>query len=127
MIKKLEQIVSDISTLSLLETVELIKLLMTKFGIDESALAVSTGGGNTETQEADAGPKLFSVIITTVLTSEKVRAIKLLREKLGIGLADAKTLLEKPCPITIQENMKRDEADALAAEIAAIGMGVEVK
>ena len=119
-----EDVIDFISNMSVLELSELIKEFEEKFGVSAAApVAVAAAGG--AAAEAPAEEKTeFDVILASV-GSEKIKVIKEVRAVTGLGLKEAKTLVES-APAPLKEATTKEEADEIKAKIEAVGATVEV-
>lgn len=126
--KKLEQIVNDIESLSAIELAELVKEIMNKFGIDQSALNVGTSASaGSSSDEVEEGNKLYKVVINEVKDADKIKFIKEVRSVLEIGLVEAKKVVETPeKPILLKQNLSKEDADKIKSIFSAQGLTVEV-
>jgi len=118
--------IEELKGISVLELAERIKALEEEFGVSATAVAAAApaGGG------ADAGPaEEESSTVDVVLTAageKKIQVIKVVRAATGLGLKEAKALVDE-APKPIKEGIERDEADKLRAELEEAGGSVEVK
>ena len=125
MAANLEQIADDLSNLTVLEAAELSKMLEEKWGVSAAApVAVAAAGG------ADAGGAAeekteFDVILTGA-GDKKINVIKEVRAITGLGLKEAKDLVEG-APQPVKEAVAKDEADELKTKLEEAGASVEVK
>jgi large subunit ribosomal protein L7/L12 len=121
----LEQLVNDLSKLTVLEAAELSKLLEDKWGVSAAApvavAAVAGGGG----AEAAAEKTEFEVVLLEV-GANKVNVIKEVRTFTGLGLVEAKNLVEG-APKSVKSGASKDEAQKIKAALEAAGAKVEVK
>jgi len=126
---KLDEIVDSISELSVLELSELVKTLEEKFGVEAAApmmmAGVMPGGGGDADGGADAAPSAFDAILTEI-GSQKIQVIKEVRAITGLGLKEAKGLVDA-APKAIKEDLSEDEAKEIKEKIEAVGGVVEVK
>ncbi len=121
--------IDELKQISVLELSERIKALEEEFGVSAAAVAAAApaggGGGGGEAAEAEEEQSAFDVIVTSA-GEKKIQVIKVVRAATGLGLKEAKALVdEAPKPVT--EGVDREEADKLTAELAEAGAGVEVK
>lgn len=119
---KFKDIVSAIETMSVLELNELVKVFEEKFGVSAAAVAVAGPAAS-----ADAGEVKDS--FTVVLASageQKIAVMKVVKEALGLGLKEAKDLVDG-APATLKDGMKKDEAEALKKSVEEAGGKVELK
>ena len=122
-----QEILDAIGAKSVLEISELIKMMEDKFGVSAAAAAVSVaapaGGG------AAAAPAEEQTEFTVVLAefgANKVNVIKAVRELTGLGLKEAKDLVEG-APKPVKEGVNKDEADKIKKQLEAAGATVELK
>lgn len=117
------ELIASLKEMTILELNELVKAIEEEFGVSAAApVAAAASAGEAEVQE---GPSEVSVILKEV-TGSKVGVIKLLREITGLGMMEAKALVDK-APSAIKENIKPAEADELKAKLIEAGAVVEVK
>jgi len=122
---KLEKIADELSALTVLEAAELATLLEDKWGVSAAApvaVAAAAGGG-------DAAPAEEQTEFTVMLTSfgeKKIGVIKEVRGITGLGLKEAKDLVEA-APKAIKEGVSKDEAEEIKTKIEAAGATVEIK
>ncbi|MHC4995718.1 MAG: 50S ribosomal protein L7/L12 [Planctomycetota bacterium] len=124
MAANLEKLVDDLSTLTVLEAAELSKLLEEKWGVSAAApaavvQAVADGGGAEEEKTE------FNVILAS-FGDKKINVIKEVRAITGLGLKEAKDLVEA-APSPIKEDVNKEEADELKKKLEDAGATVEVK
>lgn len=122
---KIGEIVSSIEGMTVLELADLVKVLEEKFGVTATApvaMAV-TGAGATGGEEEKE--KLVDVILTSA-GSKKIQVLKVVREITGLGLKEAKDLVDST-PKPVKEKIKRDEAEALKKKIEEQGGTIEIK
>lgn len=121
--EKTTQILDQIKTLTILELADLVKALEEEFGV--SAAPVAVAGGAAAAAPAEEEKTEFDVILATVGGS-KLNVIKVVREITGLGLKDAKDLVEA-APKAIKEGVSKEEAEALKKQIEESGATVELK
>ena len=110
--------------MSVLELHELVKLLEEKFGVSAQAVMVSGGAGVGAGEVAEEKDS-FTAVLTSA-GEQKVQVIKALKEALGLGLKEAKDLVDA-APANLKEGLKKDEAEALKKAVEAAGGAVELK
>ena len=115
--------VEALKEMSLLEIKELVEGLKEEFGIDPTAVAAAPAAG--AGAEAAEEKTDFDVILKT-FGSNKIAVIKVVRTATGLGLAEAKTLSETADAV-IKQGLKKEDADALKAELEEAGATVELK
>ncbi|AWH89106.1 50S ribosomal protein L7/L12 [Limnobaculum parvum] len=116
-----DQILDGIAALSVMEIVELISAMEEKFGVSAAALSA----GPAAAVEAVEEKTEFDVILTNA-GANKVAAIKAVRGATGLGLKEAKDLVEA-APTAVKEGISKDEAEALKKALEEAGASVEVK
>jgi len=122
----LAKIVDDLSALSVLEASELSKLLEEKWGVSAAApVAVAAAGGAAAAAPAEEKTE-FNVILASAPADKKIGIIKVVREVTGLGLKEAKDLVEG-APKPVKEGVNKDEAEKIKKALADAGAGVEVK
>jgi len=122
----LNKLVDDLSALTVIEAAELSKLLEEKWGVSAAAaVAVAAPGGGGAAAPAVEEKTEFDVILTGD-GGKKINVIKEVRAITGLGLTEAKTLVES-APKAIKEGINKDEAEKLKAQLEAAGATVEVK
>jgi large subunit ribosomal protein L7/L12 len=120
----LNQIAEQLSSLTVLEAAELVKQLESKWGVSAAAVAVSSGPA-----AAAAAPVEEKTEFTVVLAKageKKIDVIKVIRELTGLGLKEAKDLVEG-APKTVKEGVNKDEANKMKEKLTAAGAAVELK
>ncbi|MDO5072754.1 MAG: 50S ribosomal protein L7/L12 [Pasteurella multocida] len=117
-----EQIIEAIASKSVSEIVELIAAMEEKFGVSAAAAAVAVAGGAAEAAEEKTE---FDVILANA-GANKVAVIKAVRGATGLGLKEAKDLVEA-APAALKEGISKAEAEALKKELEEAGAQVEVK
>ncbi len=121
----LEKIVEDLSALTVLEAAELSKMLEEKWGVSAAApVAVAAAGGGAPAAAAEEKTE-FTVMLTGA-GDKKIEVIKEVRAITGLGLKEAKDLVDG-APKTLKENVSKDEAAQIKAKLEAEGAGVEIK
>ncbi len=120
------KLVEDISTLSVLELSELIKVLEDKFGVSAAmpTVAAAPAAGGAPAAEAVEEKSEYTVTLKEAGT-EKIKAIKAVKGATGMGLAEAKKAVES-APIVIAEGVKKEDAEKIKSELEAIGAKVEL-
>ena len=122
----LQKIVDDLSALTVLEAAELSKLLEEKWGVSAAAaVAVAAPAGGGAAAPAAEEQTEFDVILTGD-GGKKINVIKEVRAITGLGLTEAKTLVES-APKAVKEGVSKDEAAKVKAQLEAAGATVDVK
>ena len=118
------KLVEEIKTLTLLEVNDLVKALEEEFGVSAAAPVMMAGApaaaGAAAEEKSD-----FDVVLADA-GAEKVKVIKAVREITGLGLKEAKDLVDG-APKTIKEAVAKDEAEAMKAKLEEVGAKVELK
>ena len=122
--EKTTKILEDIKTLTILELADLVKALEEEFGVSAAPVAVAAAPGAAAAPAAEEKTE-FDVILKD-FGAKKLDVIKVIREITGLGLKEAKELVEA-CPKAIKENVAKNEAEELKAKLAAAGAEVEIK
>ncbi|WP_419532820.1 50S ribosomal protein L7/L12 [Akkermansia sp.] len=121
----INKIAEELGTLTILEAADLVKLLEEKWGVSAAA-PVAAAGAAAAPAEAEEEKTEFDVVLTEA-GANKIAVIKAVREvKAGLGLVDAKKLVEGP-PATILEGVSKDEANAAKAKLEEAGAKIDVK
>ncbi len=121
--EKFQDIISKVESLSVVELSELVKALEEKFGV--SAAQMSAGGGGS----AVAGGSEEKTSWTVVLKAggdQKINVIKLVKEASGLGLKEAKDIVDG-APKNVKEGLKKEEAEELKKKLEAVGATVELQ
>lgn len=125
--EKVTQLIEDVKGLTVLELSKLVKALEEEFGVSAAApmammAAPAAGGGAAEEAEEQTE---FDVILTAA-GDQKIKVIKVVRELTGLGLKEAKALVDE-APKPVKEAATKEEADDIKAKIEEVGGSVEVK
>mgnify|MGYP004567461131 CR=1 FL=1 len=119
-----EQILADIKELKLLEVAELVKAMEEEFGVSAAApVAVMAGGADAG---AAAAEKTDFTVVLTNAGAEKIKVIKVVREITGLGLKEAKAIVDE-APKTLKEAISKDDAEAIKTKLSEVGAEVEIK
>ena len=120
-----DEFITAIETMSVLELNELVKALETKFGVSAAApVAVAAGGG--AAAAAAEEKTAFDVNLKTVDAAKKINVIKIVREVTGLGLKEAKDLVDA-APKPIKTGVTKADADGIVAKFKDSGAEVEIK
>jgi large subunit ribosomal protein L7/L12 len=121
--------IEELKGISVLELAERIKALEEEFGVSAAAVAApaaaAAGGGGGDAGSEDEGPTTVDVILTAA-GDKKIQVIKVVRAATGLGLKEAKALVDE-APKPVKEGIEREEADKLKAELEEAGGTVELK
>lgn len=122
----LEQIVDQLSALTVIEAAELSKMLEEKWGVSAAApVAVAAAGGGAAAA-APAEEKTEFTVVLAAAGEKKINVIKVVREFTGLGLKEAKDLVEG-APKEVKAGVSKDEAEKIKKALVAEGATVEVK
>lgn len=119
---KFKDIVASVEALSVLELNELVKVFEEKFGVSATAVAAA---GPAVAAEAGEVKDSFTVVLDSA-GEQKIAVMKVVKEALGLGLKDAKDLVDA-APATLKDGMKKDEAEALKKGVEEAGGKVTLK
>jgi large subunit ribosomal protein L7/L12 len=123
----LQKIVSDLSGLTVLEAAELAKLLEEKWGVSAAAaVAVAAGPAAAAPGAAAAEEKTEFTVVLASAGEKKIEVIKEVRAVTGLGLKEAKDLVEG-APKNVKEGVNKDEAAKIKAQLEKVGAKVELK
>jgi large subunit ribosomal protein L7/L12 len=127
MAANLQQIVDTLSSLTVLEAAELSKMLEEKWGVSAAApVAVAAAGGAAPAAAAAVEEKTEFNVILAAAGEKKINVIKEVRAVTGLGLKEAKDLVEG-APKSVKEGVSKDEAAAIRKKLEDAGATVEVK
>ena len=121
----LNKIVDELSTLTVMEAAELSKLLEEKWGVSAAAPVAAVAAGAAPAAEAAEEKDAFDVVLTAA-GDQKINVIKEVRAITGLGLKEAKDMVEG-APKTLKEGAKKEEAEAMKTQLEAAGAKVELK
>ncbi len=129
---KTDEILEQLKTLSLLEASELVKQIEEEFGVDASApagggmmMAAAPGAGGGAEEEAEEQTE-FDVVLDEVPSDKKIAVLKIVRGITGLGLKEAKGLVEET-PKALKEGTTKDEAEDMKKQLEDAGAKVTVK
>ena len=115
MSEKVTQLIEDVKNLTVLELSELVKALEEEFGVSAAAPVAAAAEEKTE----------FDVVLKAA-GAEKIKVIKVVREITGLGLKEAKELVDG-APKTVKEAVSKDDAEAIKTKLTEVGAEVELK
>ena len=121
----LQKIVTDLSGLTVLEAAELAKMLEEKWGVSAAA-AVAVAAGPAAGAAAPAEEKTEFTVVLAAIGDKKIEVIKEVRAVTGLGLKEAKDLVEA-APKPVKEGIPKDEAEKIKATLEKVGAKVELK
>ena len=122
--EKITALIEEVKALTVLELSELVHALEDEFGVSAAA-PVAVAAAAAPAAEAAAEKTEFDVVMTS-FGAEKIKVIKAVREITGLGLADAKAVVEA-APKAIKEGVSKDEAEELKKKLEEVGAKVELK
>ncbi len=120
--EKITALIEEVKNLSVLELAELVHALEDEFGVSAAAMAAPAAGAAAPAAEEKTE---FDVVLAEV-GAEKIKVIKAVREITGLGLAEAKAVVEA-APKAIKEAVSKDEAEELKKKLEEVGAKVELK
>ena len=121
--EKIEKILADIDTLTVIELADLVKAIEEKYGVSAAAAVVAVAGAAAGAPAAEEKSE-FNVVLKDAGAS-KIQVIKAVREATGLGLKEAKDLVDG-APATVKENVAKEEAEKIKAALTEAGATVEL-
>ena len=121
--EKIEKIIEEIDALTVVELNDLVKAIEEKYGVSAVAAAAPAAAG--AAGEATAEKTSFDVVLAEA-GDQKIKVIKVVRDATGLGLKEAKELVDG-APKTVKEGASKEEAEELKAKFAEVGAVVELK
>ena len=118
MSEKVTAMIEEIKGLTVLELSELVHALEEVFGVSAPAAGAAAPAAEEKTE--------FDVVLTGFDAAQKIKVIKVIREVMGLGLAEAKAAVEG-APTTMKEGLSKDDAEALKKQVEEVGGKVELK
>ncbi len=122
----LEKIVEDLSSLTVLEAAELAKLLETKWGVSAAAAVAVAAGPAAGAAAAPVEEQTEFTVVLAAAGDKKIEVIKEVRAITGLGLKEAKDLVEG-APKPVKEGVSKDDAAKIKAQLEKVGAKVELK
>ena len=119
---KIDELLESIDALSVAELAELVKGIEEKYGVSAAAVAAPVAGGAAAAAEEKTS---FDVVLTEV-GANKIQVIKVVRDATGLGLKEAKDLVDG-APKTVKEGASKEEAEELKAKFVEAGATIELK
>ena len=123
MSEKVTAMIEEIKGLTVLELSELVHALEEEFGVSAAAMAAPAAGAAAPAAEEKTD---FDVVLTGFDAAQKIKVIKVIREVMGLGLAEAKAAVEA-APKAIKEGVSKDEAEEMKKKLEEAGGKVELK
>ena len=124
--EKITAIVEEIKSLTILELNELVKAVEEEFGVSAAAPVAVAGAGAAAAAAPAAEEKTEFDVILTGFGDKKLGVIKVIREITGLGLKEAKDMVEG-CPKTVKEGISKEDAEKIKAQLVEAGATVEIK
>ena len=122
--EKITAMIEELKTLTVLELSELVKAVEEEFGVSAAAAVAVAAPAAGEAAAADEKTE-FDVVLASA-GAEKIKVIKVVREITGLGLADAKAVVDG-APKTLKEAVSKEEAEDIKAKLTEVGATVELK
>ena len=122
--EKIEKLIEEIDSLTVVELADLVKAIEEKYGVSAVAAAAPAAGA-VAGGDAAAEKSSYDVVLTEA-GDQKIKVIKVVRDATGLGLKEAKELVDG-APKTVKEGVSKDEAEELKAKFAEVGAVVELK
>lgn len=119
----IQEIIDAIKGMTVLELNDLVKAAEAEFGVSAAAPVAAAGAG---VAAAPVEEKTEFDVVLTAVGAEKIKVIKVVREITGLGLKEAKDLVDG-APKTVKEAVAKDEAEQLKAKLTEVGATVEIK
>ena len=119
-----EEMIEEIKKMTVVELSELVKAIEEEFGVSAVAAAAPAAGA-VAGGEAAAEKTSFNVVLTEA-GDQKIKVIKVVRDATGLGLKEAKELVDG-APKTVKENVSKEEAEDLKAKFTEVGAVIELK
>ena len=124
--EKITAIVEEIKSLTILELNELVKAVEEEFGVSAAAPVAVAGAAVAGAAAPAAEEKTEFDVIMTGFGDKKLNVIKVIREITGLGLKEAKDMVEG-CPKTVKEGISKEDAEKIKAQLTEAGATVEIK
>ena len=121
--EKVTAMIEEVKALTVLELSELVHALEEEFGVSAAAMAAPAAGAAAPAAEEKTE---FDVVLAGFDAAAKIKVIKVVREITGLGLAEAKAVVEG-APKTLKEGLSKDDAEAMKAKVEEAGGKVELK
>ena len=123
--EKIEKLLEEIDALTVVELADLVKALEEKYGVSAVAAAAPAGGAVAGAGAAAEEKTSFDVVLTEA-GDQKIKVIKVVRDATGLGLKEAKDLVDG-APKTVKEGASKEEAEELKAKFTEVGAVVDLK
>ena len=126
MSEKIAALIEEVKGLTVVELAELVHALEDTFGVSAAAAAVAAPAAGAAAAPAAEEKTEFDVVLTGFDAAQKIKVIKVIREVMGLGLAEAKAAVEG-APTTMKEGLSKEDAEALKKQVEEVGGKVELK
>lgn len=126
MSEKITNIIEEVKALTVLELTDLVKAIEEEFGVSAAAPVMVAAGGAAAGGAAAAEEKTEFDVILKSAGANKINVIKVVREITGLGLKEAKAVVDE-APKPVKEGVSKDDAEAIKAKLTEAGAEVEVK
>lgn len=120
---KVDELLESIDSLTVVELADLVKKIEEKYGVSAAAVAAPAAGA---AAGAAAAEKTSFNVVLTAAGAQKIQVIKVVRDATGLGLKEAKDLVDG-APKTVKENASKEDAEALKAKLTEAGATVELQ
>ena len=121
-----EEILDSIAKMSVMDLVDLVKLMEDKFGVTAAAPVAMMAAGGGAAAAAPVEEKTEFTVVLAAIGEKKVEVIKAVREITGLGLKEAKDLVEG-APATVKDGVNKADSEAMKKKLEAVGAKVDVK
>jgi large subunit ribosomal protein L7/L12 len=123
---KVQEVLEIVKGLTVLELAELIKVFEEEFGVSAAAPAAMAAPGTPAAEEAAEEEQTEFDVVLTSAGEKKIQVIKVVRELTGLGLKEAKALVDE-APNAVKEKVSKEEADSVKEKLVEAGASVEIK
>ena len=123
--EKITALIEEVKGLTVLELSELVKALEEEFGVSAAAMAAPAAGAGAAAEAAEEKTE-FDVVLAGFDAAAKIKVIKVVREITGLGLKEAKAVVDE-APKPVKEGVSKDDAESIKAKLTEAGAEVEVK
>ena len=123
---KVDEILESIDSLTVVELADLVKKIEEKYGVSAAAVAATVAGGAAGAAAGAAEEKSSFNVVLKDAGAQKIQVIKVVRDATGLGLKEAKDLVDG-APKTVKENVAKDAAEELKKKLEDVGATVELQ
>ena len=124
--EKIEKLIEEIDSLTVVELADLVKAIEEKYGVSAVAAAAPVAGGAVAGAGGATEEKSSFDVVLSDAGDQKIKVIKVVRDATGLGLKEAKDLVDG-APKTVKEGVSKEEAEDLKAKFSEVGAVVELK